>query len=190
MGSLSLLQGIFPTQESNRGLLHCRQILYPLSYQRSPVEPHGCVLNSRDVPGRTLNVAANTPPSWSPLCRWPGDAREPANTALKVSVMERTRQDGAGLGKPRGIQPQVTPGATRSLEQGRGVSSGTLPAPCCSVPSIGCPLQVSERRGTCPERGDLGGEGTRNRRLGDLRNGCHLLRRVLGSGRYMLGSGR
>ena len=30
---LSLLQGIFPTQESNWGLLHCRQILYQLSYQ-------------------------------------------------------------------------------------------------------------------------------------------------------------
>ena len=29
--SLSLLQGIFPTQESNRDLLHCRQILYQLS---------------------------------------------------------------------------------------------------------------------------------------------------------------
>ena len=27
VGSLSLLQGIFPTQESNRGLPHCRQIL-------------------------------------------------------------------------------------------------------------------------------------------------------------------
>ena len=26
MGSLSLLQGIFPTQGSNPGLLHCRQI--------------------------------------------------------------------------------------------------------------------------------------------------------------------
>ena len=35
-GSLSLLQGIFPTQELNRGLLHCRQILYQLSYQGSP----------------------------------------------------------------------------------------------------------------------------------------------------------
>ena len=29
--SLSLLQEIFPTQESNQGLLHCRQILYQLS---------------------------------------------------------------------------------------------------------------------------------------------------------------
>ena len=35
MGSLSLLQGIFPTQELNQGLLHCRRILYQLSYQGS-----------------------------------------------------------------------------------------------------------------------------------------------------------
>jgi len=35
MGSLSLLQGIFPRQELNRGLLHCRWILYQLSYQGS-----------------------------------------------------------------------------------------------------------------------------------------------------------
>ena len=36
MGSLSLLQQIFPTQESNRGLLHCRWILYQLSRKGSP----------------------------------------------------------------------------------------------------------------------------------------------------------
>ena len=36
MGSLSLLQQIFPTQESNWSLLHCRWILYQLSYQESP----------------------------------------------------------------------------------------------------------------------------------------------------------
>ena len=34
VGSLSLLQGNFLTQESNWGLLHCRQILYKLSYQK------------------------------------------------------------------------------------------------------------------------------------------------------------
>ena len=33
VGSRSLLQGIFPTQRLNRGLLHCRWILYQLSYQ-------------------------------------------------------------------------------------------------------------------------------------------------------------
>ena len=32
-GLHSLLQGIFPTQGSNPGLLHCRQILYHLSHQ-------------------------------------------------------------------------------------------------------------------------------------------------------------
>ena len=33
VGSLSLLQGIFPNQTSNSGLPHCRWILYQLSYQ-------------------------------------------------------------------------------------------------------------------------------------------------------------
>ena len=36
VGSCSLLQGIFPTQGSNLGPLHCRQILYQLSYHGSP----------------------------------------------------------------------------------------------------------------------------------------------------------
>ena len=36
VGSLSLLQGIFPAQEPNWGLLHCRWILYQLSYRGSP----------------------------------------------------------------------------------------------------------------------------------------------------------
>ena len=36
VGSLFLLQGIFPTQESNWSLLNCRWILYQLSYHRSP----------------------------------------------------------------------------------------------------------------------------------------------------------
>ena len=35
MGSCSLLQGTFPTQGSNLGLLHCRRILYQLSHLRS-----------------------------------------------------------------------------------------------------------------------------------------------------------
>ena len=39
VGSLSLLQGIFPTlQRSNPGLPHCRKILYQLSHKRSPRE--------------------------------------------------------------------------------------------------------------------------------------------------------
>ena len=33
VGCHALLQGIFPTQESNLGLLHCRQILYRVRYK-------------------------------------------------------------------------------------------------------------------------------------------------------------
>ena len=36
VGSLSLLQGVFPTQGSNPGLPHCRWILYQLSHKGSP----------------------------------------------------------------------------------------------------------------------------------------------------------
>ena len=35
VGCHTLLQGIFPTQESNSDLLHCRWILYQLSHQES-----------------------------------------------------------------------------------------------------------------------------------------------------------
>jgi len=48
VGCHALLQGIFPIQESNQGLLHCMQILYQLSYQGSPY-----------VSEKTLFVARN-----------------------------------------------------------------------------------------------------------------------------------
>ena len=36
VGNLSILQGIFPRQGLNPGLLHCRWILYQLSHKGSP----------------------------------------------------------------------------------------------------------------------------------------------------------
>ena len=39
VGSLSFLQGIFPTQGSNPGLPHCKRILYCLSHQASNSQP-------------------------------------------------------------------------------------------------------------------------------------------------------
>ena len=38
VGSLSLLQGIFPSQGSNPGFPHCRWILYQLSHKGSPLK--------------------------------------------------------------------------------------------------------------------------------------------------------
>ena len=43
VGSLPLLQGTFPTQGSNWGLLHCRWVLYHLSHPGSPL------INESDV---------------------------------------------------------------------------------------------------------------------------------------------
>ena len=37
VGSISLLQGIFPNQGWNQDFLYCRWILYQLSYQGSPI---------------------------------------------------------------------------------------------------------------------------------------------------------
>ena len=42
VGSLSLLQGIFPTQWSKPGFPHCRQILYQLSHKGSPIISFVC----------------------------------------------------------------------------------------------------------------------------------------------------
>ena len=38
VGSLSFLQGIFPTRELNQGIQQCRWILYQLSYLGSPTQ--------------------------------------------------------------------------------------------------------------------------------------------------------
>ena len=56
--SLFLLQHIFPTQEPNQGLLHCRQILYQKSYQGST---HVIIDLSKAIEGTppTANPKAN-----------------------------------------------------------------------------------------------------------------------------------
>ena len=43
VGSLFLLQQIFLTQELNWDLLHCRWILYQLSYQGSPYKDNNSI---------------------------------------------------------------------------------------------------------------------------------------------------
>ena len=54
VGSLSLLQGIFWTQESNWGLLRCRRILYQLSYQENPIKKKDILISRHKTiyPGR------------------------------------------------------------------------------------------------------------------------------------------
>ena len=56
-GSLSLLQGIFPTQGSNPGLLHCRRILDQLSYKGNPQ-------------GTAVETRGNDALYWAPAESW------------------------------------------------------------------------------------------------------------------------
>ena len=52
VGCHTLLQEIFPTQESNPGLPHCRQILYQLSHQGSPIP------SSADFPNPEIELGS------------------------------------------------------------------------------------------------------------------------------------
>ena len=62
VGGLSLLQGIFPTQGSKRGLLHCRRILYQLSDMSVCTLPPVQVTCSPLSPGpATQGMSASTP---------------------------------------------------------------------------------------------------------------------------------
>ena len=69
VGSHSLLQGIFPTQGSNPGLLHCRQIPYHLSHQGSPqpltTDPMTQLLNRTRTHG-SCSSAPRVAALWKP----------------------------------------------------------------------------------------------------------------------------
>ena len=73
MGSLSLLQQIFPTQESNQGLLHCRQILYQLSHKGSlfiiipPLRGQKRVWQLRNLQEGPCGPGSGLPRMW---CTW------------------------------------------------------------------------------------------------------------------------
>ena len=59
VGSLSLLQWIFLTNESNWGLMHCRWTVYKLSYQGSTYKGAPRFTLNQIQPGFTLNQVRN-----------------------------------------------------------------------------------------------------------------------------------
>ena len=70
VGCHFLLQGIFPTQGLNPGLSHCRQTLYPLSHQGSPISRGAWRASS--IPGSDLdNKMLNYEPD--AMMRWDFD---------------------------------------------------------------------------------------------------------------------
>ena len=64
VGNLSLLQGIIPTQGSNKGLLHCRQIHYQLSWSRWPTSSPMDLPKTGIQPG-SLALAGKFFTSWA-----------------------------------------------------------------------------------------------------------------------------
>ena len=82
VGSLSLPQGIFPTQESNPGLLHCRQILHQLSHKGSwgKLMEVGCYFSKTCLCRPILGLSVS---SW--LFSWGG--REEAENVHKENFL-------------------------------------------------------------------------------------------------------
>ena len=109
VGSLSLLQGIFPTQESNRGLLCCRQILYQLSYQGSPFSSLTEAENHGNKATKTLHKVHDEPPHihTPETCpppgggtRWQTEAAPPSGSQPQKRSCDgkHLRDSGAGWG--------------------------------------------------------------------------------------------
>ena len=71
VGSLSLLQGIFPTQGSNPALPHCRWVFYQLSHKGSP-RTLGCLVKSSFSSSHVRMWKLGHKESWAPKnwCFW------------------------------------------------------------------------------------------------------------------------
>ena len=95
VGSLSLLQGIFPTQGSNPGLPHCRWILYQLRHKESPrklewvtypfcrrsSQPRnwaGVSCNCRRILYQLSYISSKTGAAYSGVCLFPWTIRSTA----------------------------------------------------------------------------------------------------------------
>ena len=114
VGSLSLLQQIFSTQESNQGLLHCRQILYQLSYQGSPF-----ILGHPNHKHHLVHIPCPPHPWYFP---GGSDGKESAcNVGDLGSIPGLGRSPGEGNGSPlhySGLENPVDRGAWQATVHG------------------------------------------------------------------------
>ena len=114
VGSLFLLQGIFPTQGSNAGLLHCKWSLYWLSHQGSPptlpilLQTHYFKFSLQQMAPKGLKKLAFTQtPLWtslSPLSclpakyiTWSAHAHQHHQTPTRKSILLGKRGDSKTL---------------------------------------------------------------------------------------------
>ena len=97
VGSLSLLQGIFPTQGSNPDLPHCGKILYQLSHKGSP---------------RILQWVAIPSP-----VDLPNPGIKPGSPALQVDSLPTEISRKPGRGRYIGVHNQYTRSMCRESRQ-------------------------------------------------------------------------
>ena len=122
MGSLSLLQGIFPTQGLNAGLQHRRQILYQLSHKGSPRILQGIAYPSPahfPNPGITSGsptLQADSLPTELSRKPYSSDSQLKFSTATGDLLISCPKDD-----------------ASRSLESDPCLSSPHLPLSCLSL---------------------------------------------------------
>ena len=115
----SLLQGIFPTQRSNLGLLHCRQILYLLSHQR--------------VSGSHVLIFLNSFLSQQALSSWKPQEVKASGAALLWWKVASTR--GGDGGGQRILHASLLPPVSSSFHS---------PYPLVAVPEAPSSLQNPE----------------------------------------------
>ena len=115
VGSLSLLQQIFPTQELNQGLLYCRQVLYQLSYQGSLfLQIPMVITHDRDL---VMALMVKKPPANA------GDVRDMG------SIPGSERSPGEGHGNPlqySWLKNPMNRGALRAIVHRRAKSRTQL----------------------------------------------------------------
>ena len=109
VGCHALLQRIFPTQGSNPGLLHCRQILSHMSCKEVPP---------------TFEVDAKT----YPRTESPGSAGQETSISGLLSSRSRKSRGTRGQQKPR-IKPGHEATSPRLADRPSGF--GNYPGACC-----------------------------------------------------------
>ena len=150
VGCLSLLQGIFPTQGLNPGLQHCRQILYCLSHQGSPVllllllshfsHVRLCATPETEAHQAPLSMGFSRQEHWSGLpCPLPGDLPDPGIEARSPTLQadalpsEPPGKPDLPLEKPvcrSGATVRTGHGTTDWFQTGKRVRQGCILSPC------------------------------------------------------------
>ena len=106
VGSLSLLQRIFPTQKLNQGLLYCRWILYQLSYEGSEAPYKSSLRGLTHHPGEVPSKFGVSPLK-SPvlaLCQWwPWEQRTRRGFILQHPQENNTSDSQTGTDKNQGF---------------------------------------------------------------------------------------